>query len=268
MRVIWAMFRASWLSAVSYRVSTVFQLVGLLVGIIPMYFVTQGLQGTMASAITTQGDSYFAFVLLGLVTVTFVSQGLNSLPGAVGGAVSSGTLDTLLSAPVSPVTIFAGLTSYGYVWTFIRAVVTLAAGAALGLRMPWSSVPGAILITTLIVLVYLPFGMISAAMVVAFRTPGPIGGAVLLVSNLLGGVYWTTNQIPPQIRPFAAFVPLTYGLRALRRVTLEHRSLADMDVAADIGVLALFIVVLSGIGLSLLLWAFRYARREGTMGQY
>ena len=268
MRVIWAMFRASWLSAVSYRVSTVFQLVGLLVGIIPMYFITRGLQNTMAPSITTQGDNYFAFVLIGLITVTFVAQGLNSLPGAVGGAVSSGTLDTLLSAPVSPVTIFAGLTSYGYVWTGVRAIVTLAAGAVLGARIPLTSVPGAVLIITLIVLAYLPFGMMSAAMVVAFRTPGPLAGAVLLASNLLGGVYYPTTKIPEQVQIFSAFVPLTYGLRALRRVTLERRSLADLDVAADIGVLVLFILVLTGIGLALLLWAFRYARREGTMGQY
>jgi ABC-2 type transport system permease protein len=268
MRVIWAMFRASWLSAVSYRVSTLFQLVGLIVGIIPMFFITRGLQQTMGPSIATQGDSYFAFVLMGLVTVTFVAQGLNSLPGAIGGAVSSGTLDTLLSAPVSPVTIFAGLTSYGYVWTLIRAVITLGAGALLGARVPWASVPAALFITALIVLAYLPFGMISAAMVVAFRTPGPLASAVLLASNLLGGVYYPIEKIPEQVRFVSALVPLTFGLRALRRVTLERMSITNLSVVQDIGALLLFIVVLSGIGLVLLLWAFRYARRAGTMGQY
>jgi ABC-2 type transport system permease protein len=262
------MFRASWLSAVSYRVSTVFQLVGLIVGIIPMYFITRGLQNTMATSISTQGDNYFAFVLIGLITVTFVSQGLNSLPGAIGGAVSSGTLDTLLSAPVSPVTIFAGLTSYGSVWTLVRAVITLAAGAVLGARMSWSSVPSALFITLLIVLAYLPFGMISAAMVVAFRTPGPLASAVLLASNLLGGVYYPVEKIPKQIQFVSDFIPLTFGLRALRRVTLEHMSIVDLDVVKDVGVLLLFITVLTGIGMALLLWAFRYARRAGTMGQY
>jgi ABC-2 type transport system permease protein len=268
MRVIWAMFRASWLSAVSYRVSTVFQLVGLLVGIIPIYFITRGLQDTMGPSIATEGDSYFAFVLIGLITVSFVAQGMNSLPGAVGGAVSSGTLDTLLSAPVSPVTIFAGLTSYGYVWTAVRAALTLVVGAVLGARIAWSSVPAAILVTALITLAYVPFGMVSAAMVVAFRTPGPLTGVVLLASNLLGGVYYSTTSIPEQIKFLSSFLPLTFGLRALRRVTLERASLVNPLVAEDIGMLLVFIVVLSGIGMALLLWAFRYARREGTMGQY
>ena len=266
MRVVWAMFRASWLSAVSYRVSTVLQLVGLLFGIIPIYFITRGLQDTMASRISAEGDNFFAFVLLGLVTVSFVAQGLNSLPGAVGGAVSSGTLDTLLSAPASPVTIFAGLTSYGYVWTTIRAIITIVVGAVLGARVSWAHVPAALLILALIVLAYLPFGMISAAMVVAFRTPGPLAGALLLVSNLLGGVYYPTTSIPRQIRVLSEFIPLTHGLRALRKVMLENQSLAS--VAGDIGKLMLFIVVLSAIGGALLRWAFHYARREGTMGQY
>ena len=266
MRVIWAMFRASWLSAVSYRVSTIFQLVSLIVGIVPMFYITRALQGTMDSAIQHEGGNYFAFVLVGLVTVTFVAQGLNSLPGAVGGAVSSGTLDTLLSAPVSPVTIFAGLTAYGYVWTGVRAVITIVAGAVLGAHVVWSHIPAALLILVLIVLAYIPFGMISAAMVVAFRTPGPLAGGVLLASNLLGGVYYPTTSIPSWIQNLSAFIPLTYGLRSLRRVMLEGASLAD--VAADLGMLLLFIAVLTTLGTALLLWAFRYARRAGTMGQY
>jgi ABC-2 type transport system permease protein len=103
---------------------------------------------------------------------------------------------------------------------------------------------------------------------VAFRTPGPLTGVVLLASNLLGGVYYSTTSIPEQIKFLSSFLPLTFGLRALRRVTLERASLVNPLVAEDIGMLLVFIVVLSGIGMALLLWAFRYARREGTMGQY
>lgn len=266
MRVIWAMLRASWLTAVSYRVNTFFSIVGLLVGIIPTFFITKALQGTMGNAIRGEGGNYFAFIIIGLVSITFVAQSLNSLPGAVGGAVSSGTLDTLLSAPVSPVTVFAGLTAYGYAWTLVRALITVAAGAALGAHVAVARVPAAMLILVLIVLAYVPFGMMSAAMVVAFRTPTPLNQGVLLASTLLGGVYYPTHVIPSWIQNLAGFVPLTYGLRALRRVILEGMPL--MSVAADVGTLLAFIVVLSAIGLWMLLWAFRYARRAGTMSQY
>ena len=266
MRVIWAMVRASWLAAVSYRMSTVFSILGLLVGVVPTYFITGALQGTMSNAIRGEGGNYFAFIIIGLVTISFVAQGLNSLPGAVGGAVSSGTLDTLLSAPVSPITVFAGLTAYGYLWTFVRALITVAAGAALGAHVALGSVPAALLILLLIVLAYVPFGMMSAAMVVAFRTPSPLNTGVLLASTLLGGVYYPTHVIPSWIQQLAAWVPLAYGLKALRRVLLEGAPL--IAVASEIQKLLLFIVVLTAVGMSLLLWSFRYARRAGTLSQY
>jgi ABC-2 type transport system permease protein len=145
-------------------------------------------------------------------------------------------------------------------------VITIVAGAVLGAHVVWSHIPAALLILVLIVLAYIPFGMISAAMVVAFRTPGPLAGGVLLASNLLGGVYYPTTSIPSWIQNLSSFIPLTYGLRSLRRVMLEGASLAD--VAADLGMLLLFIAVLTTLGTALLLWAFRYARRAGTMGQY
>lgn len=266
MRVVWAMLRASWLSAVSYRLNTIFSILSLIVGIIPTYFITRELQGIAAEAIRYEGDDYFAFVLIGLIAVGFVTQAVNSLPGAMSGAVNSGTLDTLLSVPVSPVTIFAGLTSYGYAWTAVRALLTLVAGVLLGAHIVWSRMPAALLVMALIVLAYLPFGMISAAMVVAFRTAGPIGAGVLLVTNLLGGVYFPTHKIPTLVQKLSDYVPLTYGLRALRRVVLEGASLTM--VAGDVGTLLLFVVVLSVVGAGLMLWAFRYARHAGTLSQY
>jgi ABC-2 type transport system permease protein len=181
-------------------------------------------------------------------------------------AVSSGTLDTLLSVPVSPVTIFAGLTSYGYVWTLVRSAVTIIAGVLLGANLVWERLPAALLILVMIILAYLPFGLMAAAMVVAFRTPGPLGAGVLLATNLLGGVYYPTHLIPSWIQKLSVVIPLTYGLRALRRVVLDGASLAS--VGSDLGMLALFIVVLSAVGTALLMWAFRYARRAGTLSQY
>lgn len=266
MRVIWAMLRANWLAAVSYRLSTIFSFVSLIVGMIPLYFIAQALQGTLANAIRYESKDYFAFLLIGLLTVSFITQGVNSLPGAMSGAVNSGTLDTLLSVPAHPVTIFTGLTAYGYAWTAVRAVLTLITGVVLGAHIVWARMPAALLILVLIILAYLPFGMISAAMVVAFRTAGPLGAGVLVVSNLLGGVYYPTTVIPSWIQQLSSYVPLTYGLRALRRVVLQGDPLSA--VAGDLGMLVLFMITLSAIGIGLLLWAFDYARKAGTLSQY
>ena len=44
--------------------------------------------------------------------------------------------------------------------------------------------------------------------------------------SLLGGVYYSTSVIPEVVRPLASVVPLTYGLRALRRTLLSGEPLS------------------------------------------
>ena len=86
------------------------------------------------------------------------------------------------------------------------------------------------------------------------------------VSALLGGVYYPTKVIPSWIQAVSDFVPLTYGLRALRGTFLQGQSISQ--VLPDI-------LILSGLAAALLstswlafLWSLRHARRAGTLAQY
>ena len=266
MRTIWAMLRASAISAASYRLSLLVSVLGLFASIVPLYFVSNALQGVMASKIADQGGQYFAFVLVGTIVLTFVSQSINALPGAVQSTVGSGMLDTLLSVPTPVPVVFAGLTSYGYLWVAVRAVLTLAAGAALGAHVEWARLAPSLLVLALIVLAYLPFGLIAAALIVAFRTDMELRRGVLLISTLLGGVYYPTHIIPSWVQHVSSAVPLTYGLRALRRVLLDGEPL--WQAAGDLGVLLAMTAVLGLAGVAALSAAFQYARRTGTLAQY
>ena len=64
----------------------------------------------------------------------------------------------------------------------------------------------------------------------------------------------------------SSVLPLTYGLRALRRVLLDGASLSM--VAGDLVVLLAFSVVLSGLGAWAFSSALRYARRNGALSVY
>lgn len=267
MRVIWAFLRASWLSAASYRLRHVYSIVGLLFGILPLYFVAKAIQPLAAKSIELEGGQYFAFVVVGMVSQFFITDAVNAVPGAVGSSIGSGTFDTLVSVPTPLPVVYAGMSAYGFSWTIVRALLTLAFGAALGANVAWSNLLGGFFILLLIVAAYLPFGLISAAMTVAFRTDGPLRTIVIVGSTLLGGIFYPTSVIPKSwIQTLSAYVPLTYGLRALRQVILE--GLPMSAVLPDLGSLLLFIVVLLPLGLLFLRWAFDYARRAGTLAQY
>ena len=266
MRVIGAFIRAAWLTAASYRLGMVLSLAGMLASLVPIYFVANALQPLIGKAIQHDGGEYFAFLLVGIIVSMYIADAVTALPNTVQSNVSSGTLDTLLSAPVHPALILGGMVAYPVVWTTLRAMLTTAAGLALGASFVWPRLPAALLVLALIIASYVPFSLLSTSMVVAFRTAGPLSKAVLTISAFLGGVYYPTHVIPSWIQQISAYVPLTYGLRALRRVLLEGQSLAS--VSADLTVLAGMTVVLWAVGLGTLVMAFGYARRAGTLSQY
>jgi ABC-2 type transport system permease protein len=266
MREALAMTRASWLAAASYRLGMVFSVVGLLVAVVPLYFVADALQPVVAEAIAGEGRQYFGFLVVGTLAFSFLATAVTSLPGAIGSGIRTGTLEALLTTPVRLPTLLAGLTLYDLLWTAARAALLLAFGWALGAQIAWQGLLLSLGVLALIVLAYLPFGLVAAALVLAFRTAGPLPQVVLVVSGLLGGVYYPTHVIPSWIRVVSDAVPLTYGLRALRRTLLEGASLRD--VAGDLTMLVALTAGLMAVGAVALRAGMRHARRSGTLARY
>ncbi|HEU4585735.1 MAG TPA: ABC transporter permease, partial [Gemmatimonadaceae bacterium] len=266
MREIRSLIKASFHTALSYRLSMVLSLGSLLFTVVPLFFVARALQSTMAKSISTEGGVYFAFLLVGMIAYTYISVAVNAIPNVVSSGVSTGTLEALLATRAPLPSLLLGLIGYNFLWTTVRAVVLLIAGMLFGVHLAWGQIGSSFLILVLIVLAYLPFGLIGAALMLAFRTTGPLASVVLILSGLLGGVYYPTSVIPKGIQELSAAVPLTYGLRALRRTLLEGMPFSA--VAPDVITLIGFVVLLTSVGLLALSEALHYARRAGTLAQY
>lgn len=266
MNAVAAMFRADIRSALSYRLQMLLSVGGVLVSVIPLYFIADALQPVMAESIRQEGQQYFGFLILGMVAFLFVSGAVTALPGAVGGGIRTGTLEALFSTPAPSLSLLAGFIAYPFAWTAARALVLIVGAWGLGADIAWQHVPAATIILTLIVLAHLPFGLFASAAVLAFRTAGPLDKIVLTLSGLLGGVYYPTHVIPSWIESLSAVLPLTYGLRALRRVLLDGASLRA--VSTDALVCAAFACILSITAFLMFRWSLRHARRSGTLAQY
>ncbi len=160
------------------------------------------------------------------------------------------------------------MVGYSFVWSSVKALLFLVLAMILGLHLSLAATFSGILILVMIVLAHVPFALMAASLVLAFRTTGQIPSVVMIASGLLGGVYWsmTAKAIPAWVRAFGNYVPLAPGLRALRQTLLNGASLAS--VAPDLLLLSGFIVMLNAIGLLMFIEALRYARRMGTLAQY
>ena len=266
MRSALALVRASWLSARTYRLRLLLSIASLLISVVPLYFIAGALQPVMADKIADQGGEFFAFLMIGTIAFMMLAPAVNAMPGAIGSGINTGVLEALLGTRARLPALLAGMTAFDMAWTALRALIMLAGAWLLGAVILWSQMGSALLILLLIVLAYLPFGLMASAMVIAFRTAGPLSKAVLALSGLLGGVYYPTEVIPSWIEQVSGFIPLAYGLRALRATLLEGVPLGG--VLPDLGVLCLFIAVLHTIGWFALHRALQYARRAGTLSHY
>lgn len=261
-----ALARASWYQARSYRVSLLMQLGGILLTVVPIYFIAGALETTMAGTIEVESDQYFSFVLVGSVALMFVSAALTTLQGTIAAGISTGYFESLLMTRAPVPWILTGLTSYGFLLTVVRTAVMITAGWALGATIAWSQILPALLIIALLFAAHWGIGLVGSALVIAFRTAGPLTQLVTTVSVFFGGVYYPVSAIPSWLGAIADATPLAYGLRALRRVLLRGDSLGD--VGLDVAMLAAMGIVTLTVGAWSIAVALRYAKRAGTLGLY
>ena len=265
-RAVGALTRASWYSAKSYRFSLVMQVFGLLFTVIPIYFIANALQPTMAGTIAAESEEYFSFMLVGSIALMFITISVSSLQGTIGTGISNGYFESLLMTRSPVPMLLVGLTSYPLTLGTIRATIMLTAGWVLGAQIAWSQAFPAFLIILLLIAVHWGIGLIGSGLIMAFRTAGPLTTIVTSVSIFFGGVYYPVSAIPSWLKNIASATPLAYGLRALRRVLLLGDGLGS--VGSDLAMLAAMGVVTLIVGAAAFSVALAYAKKAGTLSTY
>jgi ABC-2 type transport system permease protein len=261
-----ALTRAAWLHTLSYRLQTFFTIFGVIVSIVPVYYVSRAVQPIMADSIRLEGGQYFGFLVVGIVTYMLIAVSVNGFHGAISGEISTGAFEAILATPVRIPAILAGEIGQGMSWAICRALVLLVTAGLFGAHILWTRALLAACIAVLIVATYIPIGIIAGALVVAFRTTGPFPSLVLGVSAMLGGLYYPTSVIPSWLANVSTVVPLTYGLRAMRQCLIGGAPIANL--ASDLLVLTAFGVVLWVVAVVSFDMALRHGRRAGTLAQY
>jgi len=230
----------------------------------------------MAPAIRGQGSDYFGFLVVGTIAYLLLAASVDALPRALERGISTGTLELIFSTPSSTPSLLVGLTGYELLWTATRCLVVLGAAAAFGFHAHWSRLPEAIAILVLVVATYFGLGMIAGALIIAFRRTASLQTIVIVGSAMFGGVTYppalvTTalsrySDAPAWIGRLTDAVPLTYGLRAVRQITIDGAPFGA--VLADVGTLSIFCILFLTLGSLAMGYALRRARAEGTLSQY
>jgi len=158
---------------------------------------------------------------------------------------TTGTLERLMATPLRRGELVLGyLAGFGFFALLQAIVILLFSVFVLQVRYRGN------LATIFIVEAVLVLGAVSLGLLVSAAARNELQAVqfvplVLLPQVFLSGLLIPLDQLPDYLRPLSAVLPLTYANEALRAVMIKGFELSDPLVLRDIGVLAIFGLVMA-----------------------
>jgi ABC-2 type transport system permease protein len=253
--------------ALSYRLSFLLNILSVFFSAATFYFVAQLFDNTGSPLLAPYGGAYFPFVLIGIAFSTYQGIGLNSFSQSLRQEQYLGTLEPVLATPVRIFTFLSG----SALWDFLQATIEVAfyfvvAFLFFHLSLPEAHVSVAAVAVLLTLTTFMGLGVLAAAFILRFKQGNPVTWFVATTSELLGGVYFPTDILPPYLRKISAWVPMTHALQALRGALLSDATFSELS--PHLIYLAVFTVLIWPLSIFAFKLALRRAQNDGTLGHY
>ena len=182
--------------------------------------------------------NYFQFVAPGTMMMVVLMGIMTGLPRAISFERESGTLDGLLAAPISTMSIIIGKTLAQIIRGIIQATVIL----LLSIFLFGVTINGSILLVFFLLFI----GVYSiTGLGIALTSLAPDQeAATMLISTImfpmmfLSGIFFPVEQMPPFAQAISKILPLTYSIDSLRKVITLGAGIGDLT--SDIIILLVF----------------------------
>ncbi len=261
---LWAFAKRDYLLASSAKLTFVWQLATILFAAPTMYYLGRLIQPAASPDLRPYGGNYFAFVILGIAFSGFFSAMMGGWASGIRNEHLGGTLDAVLVSPVSLLAVAMGASLWS---TFVAAVQTavylLIGVLVFHVSFGQVNILSAAATVVLTMVVFAALGMISAALILIFRSGDPLTGVLAGVSVLVAGIFYPTTILSAPLQRVSQWVPLTHTLQAIRLSVLTGAGISALWV--EITTLSLFAVMLTPLALLALHTAVSMAKRFGTL---
>jgi ABC-2 type transport system permease protein len=253
--------------ALSYRLSFILQIGGILFNVASFYFLSRLFGNALVPQLQEYGGDYFSFVLIGLAFSGYLGLSLSSFASSIREGQMTGTLEIMLLSPTRLSSILLSSSLWPYLLTTINVIFYLVLGALVfGFNISHANIITALVVLILSVASFSGIGILSAAVVLVIKKGDPITWIFGGVSSLLAGVYYPISVLPDWLTPLSRILPMTYALDAMRLAMLKGYSL--YEVRMDVLVLTGFTLVLTSLAFFAFRGALKRAKREGSLVQY
>ncbi|MCA0454288.1 MAG: ABC transporter permease [Chloroflexi bacterium] len=197
----------------------------------------------------TGNVDYIQYIFPGVIGLTLIFATMQSAISIIWDR-EFGFLKEVLAAPVSRISIIIGKVLGGATQATLQGIITLAFAPLIGLRLTPIAVLELIVIMFGVSFALTSLGVVIASRMTSFEGFGTISNFVVMPMYFLSGGIYPTSSAPEWMQPFIAINPLSYGVDALRHITIGQGTFA---FGLDVAFLAGFTVVMSMVAL----WLFK-----------
>jgi ABC-2 type transport system permease protein len=193
--------------------------------------------------------SYFQFLAPGMMMLVVMMGAMSGLPRAIAYEKDSGTLDGVLVAPTSRLSIILGKVMAQTVRAFIQGMVVL----LLAIVLFGVTIHGSILLVVFMLLLgtfsFIGLGIMITSVASDESTASTFMMVLQFPMMFLSGVLFPIQQMPWYMQAIAKVMPLTYAAQAMRKIIVLGAGI--QDIMSELVILIVFGVVLLAISIPL-----------------
>ena len=203
-----------------------------------------------------EGDfSYFDFVAPGIIAMTVMMSVMTGLPVAISEERESGTLDGMMVAPISRLSVILGKTLAQIGRGLLQGTIII----VIAVSLFGVTVHGNILLVFALLLLcvfsFVGLGIVLTSFTKDQETATMLMTTIMFPMMFLSGVFFPVEQMPWFMQSISKFLPLTYVANSLRKV---------MVLGADISMLTTELAILIGFGTIMIAIAVPVFKRAMT----
>jgi ABC-2 type transport system permease protein len=261
--LVGAFLRRDWSITRSYRLPFILDGFYGLLQLAVYYFISRALPDASSSELSG-APSYFAFAAVGMVVTMVVDSASEGLAYRVREEQLSGSLEALMTEPLSSKQICAGFTAFPFAFAFVRAALyLLIAGVWLHLDLTRTDWLGVVVVFVTAGMALASLGILAGAVVLVVKRGVVLAGMALFAMTLLSGAVFPVSSLPGWLAAIGEVLPLRFAYDGAREALFK---------GSGWGPEVLTLVGFTVVGLPLAIWVFGraldWARRAGSLGQY
>ncbi|MEP7289299.1 MAG: ABC transporter permease [Chloroflexota bacterium] len=199
------------------------------------------------SASSLNGVSYTQYIFPGVIGLTLIFSAMQSAMSIIWDR-EFGFLKEVLAAPVSRLSIILGKALGGATQATLQGAITMAFAPLIGVQLTLVIIVELLLMMFVVAFALTALGVVIASKMSSFEGFGTISNFVVMPMYFLSGAIYLTSTVPEWLKPLIIINPLSYGVDALRQITVGF---GTFPFVFDVGFLLCFAVVMLAIALPL-----------------